>query len=115
MSFRTSRRCGCVKIRFCYCCQNGKQRQKFGFREIEVKLVGTQMLLWRHDNVHGRHFILVQAKERPKDTLDAISGNGVPAFFCHGKTKPPSMGSAGAKGKYHKVFRKKALTTVVTG
>ena len=92
-----------------------KERQKFGFGESEAELVGTQMLFGRDDNVHGGHFILMQAEEGAKNTLDAVPGNGIAAFFGNSKPKTPVSGNTGAAGEYNEVFCVTALATLITG
>ena len=91
------------------------QGQKFGFRKAETELVGTQMLLGRDDDVHGGHFILMQAEEGAKNPLDAVSGNGIAAFFCDSKPETPGPGTAGTTGEHNKVFGEQTPAAIVAG
>ena len=92
-----------------------EKRQKFGFGESEAELVGTKVLLRRDDDVHAGHLMLMQAEEGAQNTLYAVSGNGIPAFFGHSKTKTPVSEVFGAAGEYDEILRVEAFSPVVAG
>jgi hypothetical protein len=59
--------------------------------------------------------MLMQAKECAQDPLDTVSGNGIPAFFGHSKTKTPVSEFFGAAGEYDEILRVAAFSPVVAG
>ena len=59
--------------------------------------------------------MLMQAEEGPKNTLDAVPGNGIAAFFCDSKPKTPDPGAAGMMGEHNEVFGEQAFPPAVAG
>ena len=95
--------------------QLSEQRKQFAFCEGQVELVRAQVLLGRDHDVQGGHFLLMQAEECAQNTLDAVSGYGVTAFFGDSKPQTPMTDNSRIIGENDEIFREATLSSVVTG